>query len=125
MCPSKIYVKLFICFQKYLENQLRISKFIAGCFTEGVKAPKHYISSKREEYEIPNVSSEYECQAKHCRLYDNCHYFAFVPSEKICYLKSKDALNVISHEKGVIFGPKICEGSLFTLLLDAIKFLSK
>ena len=55
--------------------------------------------------------SEYECQAKYCRLYEDCKYFAYIPSDKVCYLKTEGALDAINHENGVIFGPKFCQGN--------------
>ena len=85
-----------------------------GCFASGIKAPKRYISDKRHKYEIKNVLSPIECQVKHCRLSESCKYFAYIPLDKVCYLKNETALNAVNHENGVIFGTKSCIGKNHT-----------
>ena len=85
-----------------------------GCIANGIKAPKHYVNDNKTEYEIRNVLSEYECQVKHCRITDGCDYFAYVPLDKVCYLKKATALDALDHENGVMFGPQLCEGKVLS-----------
>ena len=61
-------------------------------------------------YEFKNVLSPHECQAKHCRLSEDCKYFAYIPSDKVCYIKKEEAINATAHETRVIFGPNLCIG---------------
>ena len=93
----------------YKKYNYQFQQNFLGCFTPGIKAPKHYIEG---DYEIENVLTPVECQAKHCRLSENCSYFAYIPSEKVCYLKKETAIKSINHETGVIFGPRTCPGKI-------------
>ena len=59
-------------------------------------------------HRITNVISAAECQVKHCRPNKKCYYFVYIKNDKICYLKTKEALAELDHEEGVKFGPAHC-----------------
>ena len=77
-----------------------------GCFSENFKAPRNNVIGNAR---IQNVISAYDCQVKHCRITDDCKYFAYIKNDRICYLKTANAHENLQYEERVVFGPRTCK----------------